>query len=344
MSEWLDIKYIGLIAPRLEKFKVLKQNPYTAIFRCFVCGDSQKNKYKCRGYFISKNGKVAMYCHNCNTTMGLTKVLDELDPSLSQQYKAERFLDTNTHPVMAKPIQSTLDTFAKPVFRKNNHLKQLKTISQLAWDHPAKQYVESRKIPTPYHSKLFYAPKFAKWVNSIIPGKLPEKHDEPRLVIPMLDKDGNMFGFSGREFHDLPGGLRYITTMLDDDLPKIYNLDSVDWNKTVYCTEGQCDAMFLPNSIAMVGADLIDFENFNTETTVIIFDNEPRNTQIVNRMNKYIDKGFNICIWPESMTKKDINKMIMDLNLTKEQVLKIIQTNTYKGLIANLELSKWRKC
>jgi hypothetical protein len=337
MSEWIDIKYIGLISPRLEKFKVLKSSPYTATFRCFVCGDSQRNKYKTRGYFIGKNGSYRMYCHNCNISMSMTKVLGMLDPELQKEYKTEIFINKNVRIEKKEEIKlPDKFKFKLPVFNTDENLKKLKKISQLAWDHPAKQYVIDRMIPNEYHAKLYYAPKFAKWVNSMIPEKLSDKHDEPRLIIPLLDKNKKMFGFSGRAFHDT--SLRYITIMLNEDCPKIFNMDSVDWSKRVYCLEGPLDATFIPNSIAMVGADLVTDEY----KPVMIFDNECRSKQIIQRMNKYIDDGFEICIWPEDTNGKDINKMVLNGKSPKD-ILKTINDNIYHGLRAKARLSEWRK-
>ena len=44
----IDNKYIGLLSTRLQKFKKVKANLFN--FRCPLCGDSQKNKNKTRGY------------------------------------------------------------------------------------------------------------------------------------------------------------------------------------------------------------------------------------------------------------------------------------------------------
>ena len=58
---------------------------------------------------------------------------------------------------------------------------------------------------------------FAKFVN-IIPRKLPEENDEPRLVLPFFDEYENLIGFSGRAFSK--NAVRYITIMIEEDKPK----------------------------------------------------------------------------------------------------------------------------
>jgi hypothetical protein len=74
----------------------------------------------------------------------------------------------------------------------------------------------------------------------------------------------------------------------------------------------------------------------------MIFDNEPRNKEILSRMQKVIDKGWNICIWPDSVTCKDINDMIL-ASIQKSRLIEIINTNTYKSLFAKTQLALWRK-
>ena len=44
----IDSKFIGLVSSRLDRFKKVKANLYN--FRCPICGDSEKQKNKARGY------------------------------------------------------------------------------------------------------------------------------------------------------------------------------------------------------------------------------------------------------------------------------------------------------
>ena len=92
--------------------------------------------------------------------------------------------------------------FSQPNFMKGTSpLKSLKKISSLQHDHPVKKFIESRKIPTKFHYELFFAPKFYKWVNTVIPNKFPSLvGDHPRLVIPFFDENNELFCFQGRSF------------------------------------------------------------------------------------------------------------------------------------------------
>ncbi|NBW58622.1 DNA primase, partial [bacterium] len=230
----------------------------------------------------------------------------------------------------------------RPQFLKDSPLKELKKISQIDWRHPAKAYVDKRMLPSASHHKLFYAPKFKTWVNSFIPEKFKFDKDEPRLIIPFLDEEKNCFGFQGRAFLDV--GPRYITIMLDDTKPKVFGLDSVDMTKRFYITEGPIDSLFLPNAIAMAGADLnISWiDKNNRKNAVFVYDNEPRNKDIIKRMEKVIELGHNICIWPASMIQKDINDMVL-AGHSAADVQRLIDKHACEGLEAKLALMMWRK-
>lgn len=332
--DWLETKYINLSSSRLDRFKKVNNN-YN--FRCPFCGDSKKDPRKARGWLIDKT-PVIYYCHNCNTSMGFKKFLKSIDDTLYIEYIKEGM--TNNHTIKPEPKIIS----EKPVFKPKTKI-DLKKISQLKPDNPAKIRVQNRLIPPESHHRLYLAIKFKEWVNTIIPNKFSSlKNDEPRLVIPFFDEEGRMFGFTGRSFKK-NSDLRYITIMIDEDMPKIFGLDKIDKNKDVYVTEGPIDSLFLPNCLASCGGDLtsdlleldIDISKF-----VVIYDNEPRNEFTVKKMNKAIDRGYRVCIWPEYIKQKDINDMIL-FGLSKEKILEIVKANTFKGLEAKLKMSTWSK-
>ena len=163
--------------------------------------------------------------------------------------------------------------------------------------------------------------------------------DESRIIIPLFNH-GKFFGYQGRSLNK-NSKVKYITILLDKHNPKIYGLDDVDYGKTIYVTEGPFDSMFLENSLAMVGADLdkmFFLSNFETNF-VIIYDNERRNKQIVEKMETQINLGFPTVIWPEIIVEKDINDMV----LAGHDVKSVIESNTYTGLQAKVKLSEWKR-
>ena len=339
--DWIDQKYIGLISNRVERFK--RVNSTTFNFRCPLCGDSKTNKFKTRGYIVEKPVVGTLYyCHNCHESISLLNFLRRVDDQLAEDYKREKFIDKNVEKPEQIEEKKDISKVTVPQFMKGDSpLKKLKKISQLDPDHPVKKYVQKRQIPSNFHYKLFYAPKFKEWVNTIIPEKFNlETGDEPRLVIPFLDRNGNLFGFQGRGFKK--DGIRYITIMIDETKPKVYGLASIDERGRVTVVEGPIDSMFLPNCVAMAGSaiNLEDvFPDKLKNEIVVVMDNEPRNKDIVKRIDKYIDDGYNVCIWPEDVHQKDINDMVLE-GLDPEW---IILQNTKSGLIAKAALSQWKR-
>ena len=106
-------------------------------------------------------------------------------------------------------------------------------------------------------SVIFTTPiKFCTWVNTQKPTFKDVKKDHPRIIIPFIDNEGTWFGFQGRSLAT-DDKLRYITIMLDESKTKIFGLNRVDYNKTVYITEGPIDSFYIDNAIAMAGAMLI---------------------------------------------------------------------------------------
>ncbi|NDG33366.1 DNA primase, partial [bacterium] len=219
-------------------------------------------------------------------------------------------------------------------------LNTLKKVSQLDHAHPAKRYVESRKIPSNIHFKLFYAPKFKAFVNSLVPDKFDSSIDEPRLIIPFVDQNQNLIGFQGRNFSN--EGIRYITIMLDKDKPKVYGLESCNLKEKFYVFEGPIDSMFIKNSIAMAGSSLDKLLEPYKANAVIVYDNEPRNKEIINNIEKYVSHGYKVCVWPDGIQEKDINEMILGGKQAADIKL-IIDNNTFVGLSAMIKVKTWKK-
>lgn len=338
---WLEHKYVGLVSGRLERFTRVNSNTYR--FRCPICGDSQSDRFKTRGYIYTKKGSLRYHCHNCGVSMGLPWFVKQLDPTLHLEYIKEKMVESNE---TKQDFQDFIKKMEKPKFVKNTSLKEIKKISQLKANHPAKNYIERRLIPHNTHYRLYYAPKFKSWVNSMIPDKLPENSpDEPRLVIPFIDADDNFVGFQGRSFNPKSGALRYITIMLDDDSPRIFGLDKVDTNQTIYVVEGPIDSLFIPNCIATAGGDILSeilLTSLPKERIVVIYDNEPRNPDTVKKITKCFEAGYKVCIWPNELDIKDINDMVLS-GMTTESIKKLIEECTYEGAEAKLFHTIWKK-
>ena len=320
--DMIDSKYINLVSSRLQKFKRVKADLYN--FRCPICGDSQKNKSKTRGYLYAIKANVNYKCHNCGASMSLNNFIKHVDPVIAKQYAFEKFKDGHTgrNFVTEEPIFQ----FEAPKF------KQKLDLPKASDNAIAKLYLEKRKLnPT----KFYYADKFKAWSNTLKETFDSVEYDEPRIIIPLFYKD-NLVGFQGRSLG--PNKVKYITVMISDSAPKIYGLDEIETNSSVYITEGPFDSTFIKNSVAMCGADA-DVRKWGISDPVWIYDNEPRNIEIVKRISNTIDKGDKVVIWPSNIVEKDINDMVM----SGHNVQELVELNIYNGLEANLKFNIWKR-
>ena len=326
---FLDVKFIQLVSPRLTLFTRKKVDLYN--FRCPYCGDSQKRKNKARGYLFKIKNNFTYKCHNCGVGRSLANFLKDQDKHLYEQYIMEKFKEGKTGKGTATP--SPKFDFKEPKFVKRD--TNLEKISSLNNSHPARVYLEQRGIEDLDY--FYYCPKFKEWTNKQKKTFDTLRQDSPRIIIPFKDKAGNLFGYQGRSLAP-KAKIRYITIMLDEDQPKIFGLDRVNTDEPIYIVEGPFDATFIKNSVAMAGSD-VDIRTFGWSNHIWIFDNEPRNREIVARISKAISRGDQVVIWPKNIKEKDIN----DMHLAGHDVQTLVQSNVYQGLQATLKFNDWKK-
>ena len=223
---------------------------------------------------------------------------------------------------------------SKPKFKKRT--VNLEPLSSLNKSHHAKKYALGRGLPEDKLDRLYYCPEFKKWTNTQKHTFSNTTQDDDRIIIPINDHEGNLLGFQGRALSP-EAKMRYITVMLDENAPKLYGLDEINDQSTIYIVEGPLDSLFLDNSVAMCGSD-VDIRSFNWGNYIWVYDNEPRSRQITDKLSKSIDSGDKVVIWPKSIEQKDLNDMANNGINVKD----VVQSNVYQGLQAKLQLSNWR--
>ena len=352
MSSYIDRKYINLVSTYLENFSWKKDN--LANCRCPICGDSQKNKTKSRGYFYQKGNDFFYKCHNCGAGHSMFRFLEAVSPTLHKEYSLERWKNgENSRSNYIKPKEKDMfGLFSKPEFEvKCDLLKPLLSAKDAPPNHVIRKFLETRNIPKKHFDILYYCENFRDYMKLVDP-ELENKDlgmPEPRLVIPFFNKKGDVVAAQGRSL--LPSDqmkarqtVRYITVKSDKSIDRLwYGLWRANPKKKVYVVEGPLDSLFIPNTVAMVGAGAIDnvpARFMNTEM-VYVLDNEPRNRQIVSYNEQLIEKGKTVCIWPSTVKEKDINDMIYNMSASK--IKKIIDENTCSGIEAQLRLNDWKR-
>ena len=310
-----------MLSPRLDKFKKVRDNLFN--FRCPYCGDSRKSQSKARGYFYRKKNDYFYRCHNCGKGTTFGKVLEYIDSVMYKEYIMERYKGD------APKTEQPEFKFEAPKFKKiDPKLENLTPINKLNGGHPARQFVESRQLPEEFYSDLYLCPKFFEW------SKIQSQQEHPRLVIPFRDESGEVFAAQGRAFgKEIP---KYLTIKFQDK-PKIFGLDRVDFTKRYYVVEGPLDSMFLDNCLAVAGAD---FRYLPPGDTTIVLDNEPRSIEIIKQMERLIHQEHELVIWPDSITQKDINDMVL---AGQQDIKTTIDNNTFSGLEATMKLAAWKR-
>ena len=342
MTLSVEIKYVGLISHRLRNFK--RKNDYVWNFSCPLCGDSKKNPLKARGYVYKKGNNLFYSCKNCGVGTSIGKLIESMDSSLYKEYILERYKNGELgHTNVAKP------TFIIPSPRFDK-LDKEKVFDHAEWcdklpdEHFCKVYLTKRQIPNSIYDKLLFTQHYKKFIDALVPNHGKKLVDDARLIIPFYDEYNNLIAVSGRALETSDKTLRYITIRTNDSEEKlVYGMDKLNIHETVKIVEGPIDSLFLKNCVASGDANLLSVANkISAINKVLIFDNEPRNKDIVRMMQDAIISNQLIVIWPDTIRAKDINEVIMS-GISPDEIESIISSNTFKGLQAQLKLNTWKK-
>lgn len=337
---YTDLEWLNNISYRFDRFKRQTGRNVFAC-RCPYCGDSKKSKRKTRFYIYEKKGGLFYDCKNCSESGTFYGLMKDQFPDMFEEYKREQtkariMAGHRPNHKRSKPKpEPTLELDDKTESRA---LQFVVPINSLPNDHVAKKYLIERGFDDDQLKRLMFAEDFKRAANSISHAPLDEKFpSEPRIVIPFYDKEGNITVIQGRSLNP-KSKMKYITIKTHPDVSKVYGLESVDASKTVYCVEGPLDSLFVENCVATCDPNLTA-----AKADVYIWDNQPRNKEIIALMENAIEQGKKVVIFPYSpMGKLDINDLIL-MGMTKQQIMEVIRQHTFRGIKAKLELSRWRR-
>jgi transcription elongation factor Elf1 len=342
MSLSVESKYIGLISHRLRNFK--RKQDYLWNFSCPLCGDSKKNLLKARGYVYKKGNNLFYSCKNCGIGTSLGKLLENVDGSLYKEYVLERY----------KSGESGFSNFKEPTFNvpsprfdkldKPKIFEHAEFCSNLSSEHFCLAYLKNRQIPKEFYSQLLFTSHYKKFIDALVPNHGKKLIDDARVIIPFYDVYNNLIAVSGRALETSDKTLRYITIRTTDSEEKlVFGMDRVSVHEPVRVVEGPLDSLFIKNCVASADANLaIVAENISAGKKVLIFDNEPRNKEIVKLMQESIKSNHNIVIWPNTIQAKDVNEMVMS-GISIDEIESIISSNTFSGLEAQTKFVFWKK-
>jgi transcription elongation factor Elf1 len=339
MSIALDKKYILLLSSHLRNFKRKKANLF--VFSCPICNDSETDKRKARGNIFLYDARLTYHCYNCSASMSASNFIKSQSVSMYDEYMREKMLDNSSFNAEFIP------GIKRPTYIKSTPLDKLVKIYDLDKEHHARLYVESRLIPLQFHSSIYYCPKFFEFINNHVEkdkfSSASLKMDHDRLIFPLIDKSGDMHGLQGRSFKaDDP--TKYITILTNDSIPKLYGLDRVNFNAQIPVTEGPIDSLFLPNALSSCGGNIISaLSGFDKDKFVVVYDNECRKKESLDKIEQAIDRGYKVLLYPKHLKQKDINAMVISGELDQLGIDNMLKNNVYCGLVAKMKFSEWRK-
>jgi hypothetical protein len=337
MSAWLEIKYLKQISSRLSLWTEKKVSPHMSICKCPQCGDSQSNKRKRRGYFLEKEGSLFFYCHNCSYAASFYNFLKQFDPFVFKQFVMEKYQGSDRQ----ERVQPKKIVIPKQSTKKKSILDDLPKVIELDDDHIAKQYIMSRKLPEKHNQMFYYAESFFKWASSNT-DKFEYKEgsrDHPRIIIPWLNENKEIFGYQARSINGEDP--KYYTILLDEHYDKVFGMDRVDTIKKIYCVEGPIDSLCIPNCVAVGSSALTTFDD-SSKKVVFVWDNERRNKEIVKMIGDALRSGKSVFIPPETYFHKDLNEALQH-GMMPDALVKMIDENTYQGASGIMKLNKWKR-
>jgi transcription elongation factor Elf1 len=342
MSIPVDSKYVRLISSRLRNFKQKNTNLWN--FSCPFCGDSQKNKTKARGYVFPKGNNLFYRCHNCGVSTNVANLIKHVDDTLHKEFVLERYKSGETNNSYAA---NTMLNISPPRFdrvAKQKVFEYGEWLNRLDSEHFCLSYATNRQIPNIFYDKLLFTSNYKQFCDVLVPNHGKQIVDDARLVIPYYDEYNDLIALSGRALETNDKTLRYVTIRTNDsDKKLIYGMDRVDLNKKVKVVEGPIDSLFLSNCVASGDANLrLVAEDISASEIVLIYDNEPRNKEIVKMMQDAIKMQHNVVIWPSTIVGKDVNEIILS-GKSQSEIEEIISSNTFKGIEAQLKFNMWKK-
>ena len=101
---------------RLPLFK--KKNDHTFNCRCIICGDSQKNRRKARGYFFAYKTDLRYKCYNCDISLSFANFLKSQDANLYSEYALEKYSEGHNVPKLSNVIPEF--KFEEPTFKSSD--------------------------------------------------------------------------------------------------------------------------------------------------------------------------------------------------------------------------------
>ena len=302
----------------LVKFTSKSQGQW--MFRCPICGDSQKNKRKSRGVYYTKTNSY--HCFNCGVSCGAYKLLAALqgvpEESVKKDFVSEaRKIDTSKR----QPIPQ--------VSEKKQEVDVLRHNADWTPSPLVQDFIRSRKLDeAPF--------KPANW-------ELYLDSKKRRIVLPWV-RDGEMKYFQLRAI-DKDQTPKYL---FPRDVEKsIFNIDAIDDSLgMIFMLEGAIDSAFTKNSIAIGGVSLTEHQNSLLEnyfsSRILLLDNQNVDETARKKLEKIVrdHPEQKIFVWPKDITEKDVNEFYSVTGDRRFEDMDFLRSRVFSGLRALMEMRR----
>lgn len=342
MDPVIAYKYIMMLSPHLKGFVQVGNNLWK--FRCPLCGDSEKNTNKKRGYIYEKEGTYRFHCHNCGQDKKFSGLLYELDSELYDEYRKEN-LGSSIKQYKHFDELTEAECKQSRQFPKNieSH-KYLIPIAETELNNKGRLYLLERGVPESSFNRVYWTEEYDKLIDESF-GEKYEKVKKPSvgLVFPLFAKIDDVYSRIGYQYRTIdkecPKQKRFMTCATEG-LQGLYGIEHIDFSKQIFVVEGPIDSLFLPNCIAVLTSSVW---RAGIPDAVYINDCEPRNKSVSEQVHKCINLNYKTVMLPSEYTSLDINDIALKYHLNTEQLVSLFRENIYQGLLAKVKYSNWNK-
>lgn len=291
--------------------------------RCPLCGDSKKNPRKKRLNISFNNGTPLYKCFNCNAGGSFIDLYMKIkNISYEEAYKQIFKYDS-------KNITNKLKS-------KSNVNKKL-TPKTIIYNDILKDCIHDDNKGFIYNKYKKILNKFRKdrKISENIPLYICFNGEyKDRIIIPILDNNGNIIFFQGRAIRK---GVepKYLSPS-SEKKHIIYNRNNFKRNKNIIVTEGLIDAFMLDDQgTTCLGSSIDDdflseLYKLTDENVILLFDNDDAGIKAklnLMKTSKYRRK-LKFFSFPENFKKyKDLNEIIVNENINN--ISKFVEENSY---------------
>lgn len=316
----IEIFYTFCKRPKHRKY----QNVFNA--ECPVCKEG-KSAGRSRRLFYFPN-KQYFYCHNCAKSWKPFEWVKEISgltvPEILRRNKTKAE-DSGGTPIINKPLPPPrLETEIADLPDESVDLtdpRQMDFYKNNKFVKIGLEYCKKRRLFTAVNScKKFYV-------------SVGDKIHKNRLVIPFYDQNGKISCYQTRSLLDnqFP---RYLTKYGEKDLFNVSNINPAI--PYVFVFEGPIDSMFVSNGVAIASLTPTEkqentLRSFLGYNLIYVFDNDKQNGETKRRVEKHIQSGKAVFIWPQEFRAyKDFNEVCCNLGID-EIPWKFVVKHSAKG-------------